>query len=87
MRKGLYMLDELYEIIVSVYQEMNRCFEIPREEITPLTELKELNIDSLTFIIIMLKIEEHFHVNMASEETPVFCTVQDVIDTINKKCI
>ena len=76
------MISELYDIIVSVYTEMNRTFEIPLQDISGTTQLKELEIDSLTFIMIMLKIEQKYQISLTSQNAGTFDTVQDVVDAV-----
>ena len=51
------MIKELYDIISSVYESMNQKFSIPLDSISEETKLRDLGIDSLTFVMIMLKIK------------------------------
>lgn len=76
------MIGELYEIIADVYRNMNQSFAVPLEDISEDTELRKLGIDSLTFVMIMLQIEQKYNVNLAADTTRVFIKVKDVIDAI-----
>lgn len=76
------MLEELYELLKTVCQEMNKPFEIPLEQITEETPLRDLQIDSLTFIMLMLKIEDRYHVNMAEKQNKTYQTVGEVMEAI-----
>ncbi len=79
------MLQELYDIITSVYENMNRKFEIPLSEISEDTKLDSLGIDSLTFVMIMLEIEKYYKIDMASDTDICYTQISDVIDVINSK--
>ena len=79
------MLKELYDIITSVYENMNRKFEIPLSELSEDTPLDDLGIDSLTFVMIMLEIEKYYKIDMASENDICYTKISDVIDVINSK--
>lgn len=79
------MLNELYEIITSVYENMNQKFEIPLSDITEDTELDTLGIDSLTFVMIMLAIENYYKIDMASDTDICYTTISDVIRVIKSK--
>ena len=79
------MLNELYDIITSVYENMNRKFEIPLSDLSEETPLDDLGIDSLTFVMIMLEIEKYYKRDMASENDICYTKISDVIDVINSK--
>ena len=76
------MLEKLYDVIQKVYGEMNQEFNVPLDSITEETKLDTLGIDSLTFVMIMLKIEEYFGKSIVVDDNKVFVTVKDVIEAI-----
>ncbi len=76
------MIEKLYDVIQKVYGEMNQEFNVPLDSITEETKLDTLGIDSLTFVMIMLKIEEYFGKSIVVDDNKVFVTVKDVIEAI-----
>ena len=78
------MLDELYGIIVKVHEDMNKSFDLPLSQIGEETELSSLGIDSLTFVMIMLAIEQHYGISLVSDEDKPFNRVKDVMDAVSE---
>ena len=81
MRK---MLEELYTVISDSYKQMNREFDIPLSEITEDTNLKDLDMDSVSFVVIMMNIEEKMNVRMKLDGSSAFQTVGDVLRAIEE---
>ena len=73
------MMDELLKII-------HVCLpETETENITPETVInRDLGADSMSFILLMTKIEGRFHVRVPEETGAKLATVQDVMDSIRK---
>ncbi|MBO4681248.1 MAG: hypothetical protein J5623_05045 [Clostridiales bacterium] len=76
------MLEELYNVISDSYKQMNREFETPLSEITENTSLKDLDMDSVSFVVIMMNIEDKMNVRLNMDGTSAFQTVGDVIKAI-----
>ena len=76
------MLEELYNVISDSYKQMNREFETPLSEIGESTSLKDLDMDSVSFVVIMMNIEDKMNVRLNMDGTSAFQTVGDVIKAI-----
>jgi len=76
------MLEELYNVISDSYKQMNREFETPLSEISESTSLKDLDMDSVSFVVIMMNIEDKMNVRLNMDGTSAFQTVGDVIKAI-----
>lgn len=76
------MLEELYNVISDSYKAMNREFDIPLSSITEETQLKDLDMDSVSFVVIMMNIEEKMNVRLNVSGANAFQTVGDVIKAI-----
>ncbi len=63
---------------------MNREFEIPLSSITEETQLKDLDMDSVSFVVIMMNIEEKMNVRLNVTGANAFQTVGDVIKAIEE---
>ena len=57
--------------------------ELPPESLDPGRPLEELNVDSLTVIEVMFKIEDTFGIKMLEERVPLR-TVQDIADLVDR---
>ncbi len=73
------MMDELLKII-------HVCLpETETENITPETVInRDLGADSMSFIMLMTKIEGRFHIRVPEDTWSNLATVQDVMDAIRK---
>lgn len=73
------MLDELLKII-------HVCLpETETESVTPETVInRDLGADSMSFVMLMTKIEARFNVRIPDEKWKNLSTVQDVIDAIRE---
>jgi len=80
----MVMLEELYNVISDSYKAMNREFEIPLSSITEETQLKDLDMDSVSFVVIMMNIEEKMNVRLNVSGANAFQTVGDVIKAIGE---
>lgn len=80
----MVMLEELYNVISDSYKAMNREFEIPLSSITEETQLKDLDMDSVSFVVIMMNIEEKMNVRLNVSGANAFQTVGDVIKAIEE---
>ncbi len=80
----MIMLEELYNVISDSYKAMNREFEIPLSSITEETQLKDLDMDSVSFVVIMMNIEEKMNVRLNVTGANAFQTVGDVIKAIEE---
>ena len=78
------MLEELYNVISDSYKQMNREFETPLSEISETTSLKDLDMDSVSFVVIMMNIEDKMNVRLNMDGTAAFQTVGDVIKAIEE---
>lgn len=78
------MLEELYNVISDSYKAMNREFDIPLSSITEETQLKDLDMDSVSFVVIMMNIEEKMNVRLNVSGANAFQTVGDVIKAIEE---
>ena len=78
------MLEELYNVISDSYRQMNREFETPLSEISENTTLKDLDMDSVSFVVIMMNIEDKMNVRLNMDGTSAFQTVGDVIKAIEE---
>ena len=78
------MLEELYNVICDSYKQMNRDFETPLSAITEQTLLKDLDMDSVSFVVIMMNIEEKMNVRLNVDGSSAFQTVGDVIKAIKE---
>lgn len=76
------MLEELYNVICDSYKQMNRSFSTPLSDINEDTLLKDLDMDSVSFVVIMMNIEEKMNVSLIVDGTSAFNTVGDVIKAI-----
>lgn len=76
------MLEELYNVISDSYEQMNRNFSTRLSDITEDTLLKDLDMDSVSFVVIMMNIEEKMNVTLNVDGTTAFNTVGDVIRAI-----
>ena len=80
----MIMLEELYNVISDSYKAMNREFDIPLSSITEETQLKDLDMDSVSFVVIMMNIEEKMNVRLNVTGANAFQTVGDVIKAIEE---
>ncbi|HKM10784.1 MAG: acyl carrier protein [Bacilli bacterium] len=55
------------------------------DHVDPNAELRDLGLDSLDLVELLIKLEEKFGVEFSNEEMPNFKTVQDVYTAIEKK--
>lgn len=78
----MIMLEELYNVICDSYKAMNREFDTPLSEITEETSLKDLDMDSVSFVVIMMNIEEKMNVRLNVTGANAFQTVGDVLKAI-----
>ncbi|MBP3413707.1 MAG: acyl carrier protein [Clostridia bacterium] len=76
-------LERLYNVITDVFEKMNQSFPHQLSDITPESNLKnDLGLDSLAFVMIMLKIEEEFKVSLSVDGMSACETVGDVINVV-----
>jgi acyl carrier protein len=78
------MLEELYSVILDSYKAMNREFTTPLSEITEDTLLKDLDMDSVSFVVIMMNIEDKMNVRLNVSGASAFQTVGDVMRSIEE---
>ena len=78
------MLEELYNVISDSYKQMNREFETPLSEISETTSLKDLDMDSVSFVVIMMNIEDKMNVRLNMDGASAFQTVGDVLRAIEE---
>ena len=73
------MMDELLKIIHIVLPETET------ESVTPETVInRDLGADSMSFVMLMTKIEGRFNIRIPEDTWKNLSTVQDVIDAIHK---
>ena len=63
---------------------MNREFDIPLSAIPEETNLKDLDMDSVSFVVIMMNIEDKMNVRLNVTGATAFQTVGDVIKAIEE---
>ena len=73
------MIPELYSIICDTYKTMNRTFDVPLDSITVDSDLKEIGIDSLSFVVILMNIESRMNISLPMDGNFTLKTVGDVI--------
>ena len=78
------MLEELYNVISDSYKAMNREFDIPLSSITEETKLKDLDMDSVSFVVIMMNIEDKMNVRLNVSGASAFQTVGDIMRSIEE---
>ena len=78
------MLEKLYNVISDSYKQMNREFETPLSEISETTSLKDLDMDSVSFVVIMMNIEDKMNVRLNMDGASAFQTVGDVLRAIEE---
>lgn len=61
---------------------MNREFNTPLSAITEETNLKDLDMDSVSFVVIMMNIEDKMNVRLNVDSSSAFQTVGDVLNAI-----
>ena len=76
------MIPELYSIICDTYKTMNRTFDVPLDSITVDSDLKEIGIDSLCFVVILMNIESRMNISLPMDGNFTLKTVGDVINMI-----
>ena len=76
------MISELYSIICDTYKTMNRTFDVPLESITLDSDLKEIGIDSLSFVVILMNIESRMNISLPVDGNFTLKTVGDVVNMI-----
>ena len=76
------MISELYSIICDTYKTMNRTFDVPLESITLDSDLKEIGIDSLSFVVILMNIESRINISLPVDGNFTLKTVGDVVNMI-----
>ncbi|MBQ6303148.1 MAG: acyl carrier protein [Clostridiales bacterium] len=76
------MISELYSIICDTYKTMNRTFDVPLESITLDSDLKEIGIDSLSFVVILMNIESRMNISLPMDGNFTLKTVGDVVNMI-----
>ncbi len=63
---------------------MSNMLDIPKDEITELTEFKEdLELDSLDLVELIMELEEEFDITIEDEDASKFTTVNDALSHIN----
>lgn len=55
------------------------------DHVDPKAELRELGLDSLDLVELLIKLEEQFGIEFTNEEMPTFKTVEDVYTAIKNK--
>lgn len=78
------MLEELYSVILDSYKAMNREFTTPLSEITEDTLLNDLDMDSVSFVVIMMNIEDKMNVRLNVSGASAFQTVGDIMRSIEE---
>ena len=76
------IIPELYSIICDTYKTMNRTFDVPLDSITVDSDLKEIGIDSLSFVVILMNIESRMNISLPMDGNFTLKTVGDVINMI-----
>ncbi len=68
------------ERLAKLFSKVSKRTDIKKEDL-----LKELGLDSLDLVELLMSIEEEFNIQFEEEEMLTFKTVQDVYDAIERK--
>ena len=60
-------------------------YEIDEDEVTPETNLEDLNFDSLDMIEIAMDIEDEFNVEVPDEVLEKFITIGDIVEFLENR--
>ena len=60
-------------------------YEIDEDEVTPETNLEDLNFDSLDMIEIAMDIEDEFNVEVPDEVLEKFVTIGDIVEFLENR--
>ena len=69
-------LEALQDILVNEYR-------VPRDQVGPDATMTTMGLDSLSFIELMFKIEDHFHLKIEEDIPNNLVTVNDVVGFID----
>jgi len=59
---------------------------VPTNQILPSTDIKiDLNVDSIDFMLFIVKVEKFFNVTIPNEEVETIETVKDATDCVNRQ--
>jgi acyl carrier protein len=69
------------EKIIEIIRE---CCALTEDNITPDTELKDLSLDSLSFVEFIVKLESEFNIEFEDEQLNIrdYATVRDIITAV-----
>lgn len=76
------MIPELYSVICDTYKIMDRTFDVPLDEFTEDTELRDLGIDSQSFRVILMNIESRMNISLSVYDYSDVYDVGDIITMI-----
>jgi acyl carrier protein len=71
------------DTLSTVQQLIAAGADLPPESLDPKRPLEELNVDSLTVLEVMMKIEDTFGIKMLEERVPLK-TIQDIADFVDR---
>ncbi|ACF07186.1 acyl carrier protein, putative [Metamycoplasma arthritidis] len=63
----------------------NEIKKLTRNSFDASSSLKDLDIDSLDFIVLVTSVEEKYNITISDDELMKLKTIQDIIDCLNKK--
>lgn len=76
------MIPELYSVICDTYKTMDRTFDVPFDEFTEDSELRDLGIDRQSFRVILMNIESRMNITLPVYDYSDVSDVGDVITMI-----
>ncbi len=76
------MIPELYSVICDTYKTMDRTFDVPLDEFTEDSELRDLGIDRQSFRVILMNIESRMNITLPVYDYSDVSDVGDVITMI-----
>ncbi|MFA5203019.1 MAG: acyl carrier protein [Lentisphaeria bacterium] len=73
------------EIETKVKHVIHEQLDIPNDEIQLESVLRDFNIDSLSYVELLLSLEEVFEIDIPDEDAEPLKTVQEIVDYIVKR--
>ena len=64
---------------------LQKHLKVNLEDVAPSTSIRELNIDSLDFMEILMDVEEEYNVTFSNEELLSMKTLEDLYSVLGKK--
>ncbi len=72
-------------ITKEIYQIIGEVFDLKNDAITPEMSWSSNDVDSFALVELIVAVQEHFHINFASDELGKLSTVADLVGMIESK--